>query len=256
MLKTLALACLPCLAFTATTGSPDPVFPGPSPGLWMDLGNDNFLPEQPDDRKTASWAFGARDGDWLLGGEYDMLTSKTKGTRQDVLTGMIGGVLVEESGYRFSTSVGIRNYHGIGGQDLQNFDHSHTNDPSLHLRYDDNIMTGVWMCDIRQTKVIPVGDQVLGYFWVAQDCITSRANEVEVWGGPCADITQHGELPSFVWIGCGYRYHGGGYYGTTDEDTQKAYQGFSIRSGLRLQALSVSLTVGSHASYATLGVCW
>ncbi len=219
MLKTLALLALPAIAFGAITGSPEPTFPGMSPHFWMDLGNDNFVPGQPDDHKTASWAFGARDEDCVLGGEYIMETNKAAGTRQDVLAVNLGMVMCEESGYRFSMSLGFRNYHGIKGQELQNFDHSHTSDPNLYLTYDDNDLTGVWMCDARQTKLVPCGDQLAGYHWVLQDAITSKANEI-------------------------------------DEAVQKVYQGVSFRAGLKLEALTASLTVGQHASYATIGVAW
>lgn len=257
MLKTLALLCCPTLMWAATQGSPEPTFPGLSPHLWVDVGNDNLVPNQPDDRLTASWALGARDGDWLLGAEYGMLTDKAGQSRQDELTIMLGSCLIDESGYRFSISGGVRNYHCINGQDLQNGEHKRVGDPELDLPYDPNLLTAVMCFDFRQTKIYDLDSYRAGYFYVMQDTITSRANEVEVWGGPVLDCTGDDRtLPSFLWVGAGFRSYEGGYYGPTDATVSKAYCGWSFRGGVRLQDLTASLVIGNHASYATIGLCF
>ncbi len=116
MLKLLFLVLFPVLAFAATQGSPEPSYPGLSPSYWVDFGNDNLVPNQPDDHLTASWAVGARDQEWLLGAEYGMLTSQSTKTRQDELTCMLGLMLIDEDGYRFSMSGGFRNYHNMNGE--------------------------------------------------------------------------------------------------------------------------------------------
>lgn len=253
IMRLLALLVLcPAIAFGAVHGSPEPQYPGPSPHVWASLGNDNFLPGQPDDRLTGSLALGWQNAGLTLGAEYDMLTADGNGTRQDELTLTVGGVLWNEDQTRLVVSGGVRTFQPMNGDDTQNSVHRALGDNHLALQYDNSITTPIVMFDLYQYYPMVVGDDSVGFFWRGQDAFHARGNEIEAWGGPYYDCGDN----SFLWVGAGYRAYRGDAYGATDRMVENAYQGWSFRSGIRLEHLTGTISIGRHAAYGEVGICF
>lgn len=167
-MKTLLLLLFSITSLSAAVnGSPMTTQPGPQPQLWMECGNDNFLPHQPDDNLTAEWKGGFIINKYVVAGfSYDMLTEKNyngiqkTGIREDELTLVAGPHPLVYNGYHqhvlLQICAGLVYDGNLGGKFAQNNFHSSTSENSIDAKYDNNKLTSSYiaMVDIRDDMKI------------------------------------------------------------------------------------------------------
>lgn len=251
----ITLVAVASLAIAAVPGSPTASTPMPERQHWIEYSNDNLLATGYDDGFTASFAGGiglGGEAGWRIGAHFGVITDKTRGTRSDEVTLMLGRAVDPGIG-TLVIAVGARAAGDLGGEQVQAAWHKLFAYEIKDLRYERDRIRPVVLIEqtFRWSGLDRMGREDLGFEPTIGVASTGTFHQGEVlarvWFGNVPDVV--------LWVAPVLRIEHGRHLSQAAEQASKQVDP-GITAGVLAGPFTIRMEWARDCAYGSFGVAF